>query len=77
MVVVPVRCDDQRNCLRGVKTDTPQVLNGYGDTIFTDAGIDNHPDVVTDMDHYTFSVARTEQGEFQLIRGRPTAGLGH
>ena len=56
MVVMPVRRDDQSNALSRIETDALQVAQGSWSAIRIEAGIDNDPRAVSDMQDDALSV---------------------
>ena len=66
VVIVPMGGDDQLDLLRGVNPDTFKVFNGSRNALRIDAGIDNQPIAIANVQDHAFTVSGAEQREFEL-----------
>ena len=77
MVVMPVRRDYQSNALGRLETDALQVAQGSRSSIRIEAGIDNDPRAVSDMQDDALSVPGAKKDELEFIIFRRACCLRH
>ncbi len=74
---MPMRGNDQLDCLRRVNANVRQIVQGTWLSIFIDAGIDDDPGVGAKVQDDAFPIPRPEQRQFQLFGTRRCIRLRH
>ena len=77
MIVVPMSRYDQPDCRGGVDPDTLQVPQGMRSPVGIEAGVNDDPGAVADMQDDALSITRTEDGDLEVPGPRRPFLLSH
>ena len=76
VVVVPVRRDDQVDGAIRIEVEAFQIIQCARRSVDAETGIDGHPNAAADVQDDAFTVAGSEEGDFELVVARRPIGHG-